>query len=258
MLQHNVYLSDSSVMEADTVVLAARRMSTGQAIAVRENLHRPSGGGEPADRGRIILPDGTYLGVAGVEKVNGYTWIIIPDSNIAMDVGTPIVSSLDANYRNRKRHLHSLIHITLAVAVRRFSGLSVECADISPDAEEALIIGSWSEKIGGRDLVEIDRDVRNIVMQSRPIVIDKARSIDQARLRFGPLFRISDRYHLSGRVRLVVIENIDVNPCSGTHADTTGIGCYEMFRQLDGKKPNRFSLRLRPTDSWMYWLGPEI
>jgi alanyl-tRNA synthetase len=149
-----------------------------------------------------------------------------------------------------------LIHTALAVAVRKLPGLSVEAADISGDATDSLIVASWSSAVRTEHVAEIDAEVRGIVLQSRPVTFEKAKSLDHARDRHGALFRLSDRHQLSGRVRLVVIDDLDANPCSGTHFDTTGIGPYEMLRQTDGYRTNQFAIRLRRTGCWMYWYGP--
>jgi Ser-tRNA(Ala) deacylase AlaX len=254
MSQRNVYLSDAAMMQAETTVVAARSAPNGYAVAVQDNLHRPAGGGEPADRGRLILNTGATVAISRVEKADGFTWLILQGQDHAVSSGSHVLSCLDIQHRNRKRELHTLIHGTLAVAVRSLPGLSVETADIAADASEALVVGSWSSPVTDQHVADIDREVRSIVLQARPVSIEKAKSIDHARKQFGSMFRLSDRHQLSGRVRLVVIKDLDANPCSGCHFETTKIGAFEMIRHSEGD-PNKFAVRLRRTGCWMYWYG---
>lgn len=255
MSQRNLYLASAAAMQAETTVLAARSASDGYAVAVQDNLHRPPGGGEPSDRGTLILNSGAAVPIRRAEKADGFTWLILQGHDHAILPGSPVLSCLDIHYRNRKRQLHTLIHVTLAVAVRSLPGLSVETADIAADASEALVVGSWSSPVTDQHVAGIDSEVRSIVLQARPVSIEKAKSIDHAREQFGPMFRLSDRYQLSGRVRLVVIKDLDCNPCSGNHFDTTKVGAFEMVRQTEGCGPNKFAVRLRRTGCWMYWYG---
>lgn len=257
MSQRHVYLADATTMEVDTTVLAVREHAHGQAVAVQDNVHRPAGGGEPADRGTLVLADGNSVSISRVEKSDGHTWLVVERGDTDIALGMPVIPRVDADYRNRKRQLHTLIHSTLAVAVLRLPGLSVEIADISIDGGNALVVGSWNEPVSTEHCQEIDKEVRRIVLQSRPVTVDKAKSLEHARQRFGSLFRLSARHQLSGRLRLIVIENLDANPCSGTHFDTTGVGPYEMIRQTRGYATNQFAVCLRLTNSWMYWYGPE-
>jgi len=255
MSQRHLYLADAAIMQVRTTVLAVREMPDGQAVAVQDNLHRPAGGGEPADRGEIILNDGSAFAVKQVFKIDSHTWVTISGRDHAIASGMPVVARLDADYRTHKSKLHTLIHVVLAVTVRKLPSFSVEVADISMDAGDALVVGSWSEPVSANQVAEIDAEVRSIVLQSRSVTIEKAKSLDHARERFGTLFRLSDRYQLSGRLRVVHIDQTDANPCSGTHVATTGVGPYEMIRETKDYGINQLAIRLRLTNCWMYWYG---
>ena len=70
---------DAFHKSAAGVILAAEADATtgGGRIALDGTVFYPEGGGQPADRGTLTLPDGTTLNVTDVEAVS-YTHLTLP------------------------------------------------------------------------------------------------------------------------------------------------------------------------------------
>lgn len=253
MTQENLYLNSAGLMQVETAILAMRSFGDENFVALRDNLYRPAGGGEPADRGTLIIEGGQTARVNVVRKCDKLTWVNALDRSGAIPVGARVLSSVDSQYRNQKRRLHTLMHVVLAVVLRRLGTLEVTHAEISVNADEASLEGISGTAITSAVIAEIDAEVRQIVLQARSVQIDEVASLDVARERFGAMFRFSSRHRLSGRIRLVVIDDLDANPCSGCHYDTTNVGPFELVPFLDAGQPTKFSARLRCTSAWRYW-----
>lgn len=196
MAPRHLYLTDSALSETETHVIAVRELADGVAIAVLESLYRPAGGGEPADRGQIALPAGGIVPVARLEKADGLTWLVLPRLAEQIVIGTPLTTQVDGDYRDRKRKLHTLVHALLAAAARRIDGLNVEAADISLDATKALVVATSPTDVPAHLLAGVDQAVRSVVVERRPVLIDKAKSLEETRGRFGKTFRLSERHQL--------------------------------------------------------------
>jgi len=259
MSQRHLYLTEPGLMAGDTRVLAVRPTPVGLAVAVADNLFRAASADEPADRGMVALPDGGEAPVSAVEKAEGRTWIVL-DETLSRDIapGTPVRTALDAGFRDRKRKLHTLVHAVLAEACRRIPGLVVDETTMTHDAGEAAIRAHAPGPIDEGTLAAVDQSVRALVLAARPVRFERVRSLDEAKARFGPLFRISGRHSLSGRLRVVVIEGHDANPCSGTHFETSDVGAYSMAPDLEATAKGMLSLRLRLTAAWTYWYGDRF
>ncbi|WP_143270358.1 hypothetical protein [Bradyrhizobium sp. Ghvi] len=128
-------------------------------------------------------------------------------------------------------------------------------ARIEEDAGSALVACRYSIPISDADVVAIDRSIRSEVLNPRLVTILTAKSVECAKKSYRDLFRLSERYTLKGRVRLVCIEGYDVNPCSGLHHPSTDIGPYELKLESSGDDPNQFAIRILPKKVWTSWLG---
>ena len=56
-----LYEADAYRAEADAVILAVQPSEEGGRIALDRTVFYPEGGGQPADRGTLTLPDGARL-----------------------------------------------------------------------------------------------------------------------------------------------------------------------------------------------------
>lgn len=250
MRQRNLYMAQPGLLDGETRILAVRRVGDGMAVAVRENLHRPEGGGEPADRGSLALDGGDARPVRRVEKAEGRIWLHVgaQSADALPSIGSRACVHVDAAYRDVKRRLHTLEHIAASIALRALPDFKIAATRIDADSKTAMIAGWMGRAATHDDLNEIDEGVQEVVWAERPVSSVCGLRLAEARKTYGRLFRLNDRDRPAGPARLVVIEDLDANPCSGCHFGTSDVGPYKMTLGHGDRREIQtvFMLELRP------------
>lgn len=248
----NRYLDEPRLYELSTKVAAFEALQLGGwAIAGAETIFRPEGGGQPRDHGSVKIHGARYK-VSGIHKAHGKVFIHLPDLIAQPDKGLPIELAIDSNRRDRLSKSHTLQHMFSAVSRQVMPGVEIINTGVFEDASGAWI--TYKHNITATELLyDIDRKVRSIVLSGIPVWTQKLKSLEHCKWEFGSLFRSDSKAVLSGKVRVVVIDNFDANCCSGTHWSSSNVGPYEM-KVVSGETidaPVRLELRLR--GAWMYW-----
>lgn len=250
MAQHNIFYQEPDRTRTEARIVACRHHELGTALALDPNIVRASGGGEPRDIGHV----GGHP-IMDVEKRDGLTWLVVASSTDNFADGAEIQVEVDADHRSQRRRLHTGTHLLIRSTLNHLGTFIVEDAQIDDDAQRATVTGITSPTFSIEDATAIDKAMRSHVLSLRSVQAIRAKSVEAAQETCGSLFRFSGRHTLKGKVRVVVIEDIDANPCSGLHHSSSDIGPYELSHTLseDGSGQVEFVLRLTPT--WMYWFG---
>lgn len=252
--QHNLFYSNPDLTATLSEVVSVRPHFFGVAIALEQNIVRAPGGGEPRDLGTV---DGVKI--LHAEKQDGMTWTAHDADVDRFTVGETVEVVLDAEHRERRRRLHTATHLLIRCAYNHFSEFYVTVADIEDDASSTLIVARTDRPVRSEDIPLIDRRMRSEVLKGRSVHAAKAKSIEHAESEYGALFRVSDRHAFRGRIRLICIDDLDANPCSGLHHPTTNIGPYEVvLEHLPEVDPHTFAVRVKLTGAWMYWFGEGV
>lgn len=255
MNQENIFYAAPEQVTVETTVLATRQHPIGLAVAAKVNPIRGYSGGEPADKGGVITASGQNQDFYEVEKAEGKTWMIFRDIPEGLSSGEALQINIDGDLRFKRRKLHTAVHMCIRAGYSHFELFDVQEAEISADAAQATIVAKTEREVSQADVAAVDMSMRSMVHNALTVTAEKAKSVEDAKSKFGSLFRISDRYTLKGRVRLIHIEGTDVNACSGLHHPTTDIGPYEMLPVFDPTRPNEFRVEIRLSPCWMYWYG---
>ena len=249
-----IFLSNPDLLSLETSISAVRHMTEGKvALTTTENIVRPAGGGQPADASHIATADGSFP-IEGVFKADGKTWLLVDGfADTDLSVGARVKLNVDPVRRERLSRCHSLTHLAMAAVKEHLPGYESKGADIADDAT-AIELRFLASAPLTRDLINsIDRRTRSLVGQAIPILVERAKSMLDAEGLYDK-WRIDPDLNLSGKIRVINIAGIDVNPCSGSHVGSTdAIGPYGIVgHSVDGRKINR--LLLNRYDCWMYWL----
>jgi misacylated tRNA(Ala) deacylase len=196
-----------------------------------------TGGGQPGDRGRLLLDPGAALEVIDTVKEGERIVHRLAEGCAAPPGGTPVVAELDWARRHRLMRMHSAMHLLCAAIARPVTGGQVgeQKSRLDFDLQGAAV-----------DQDEIARTIERWIAEDRPIA---HRWIDAAELAARPeLVRtMSVRPPTAaGRVRLVEIEGVDLQACGGTHVRSTGeIGALSIGKiENKGRQNRRVSLTL--------------
>lgn len=190
-----------------------------------------TGGGQPGDRGRLVLDDGGALDVIDTVKAADGIAHRLAEGSVLPQVGARLRAEIDWQRRYRLMRMHSALHLLCRAVDCPVTGGQVGEAKgrLDFDAGEA---GLDKEAIAARlaEWIAEDRAIRHFW-------------IDAAELEARPeLVRtMSVRPPTgSGRVRLVEIAGLDLQACGGTHVRSTGeIGRIDVGKIENKGRQNR-------------------
>ena len=206
-------------------------------IIVDRSVFYPTGGGQPGDSGRIEWEGGT-LAIATAVKVEGGAVALVPAEPRAMPpVGAPVHLVLDWTRRHRHMRVHTALHLLSVVIPLPVTGgqigvdrgrLDFDMPD--PPGDMAAVEAALNRLID-RDLAVTQEWITDAELAANPGLV-KTMSVQP------PVGQ--------GRVRLVRIGQIDLQPCGGTHVARTGeIGRIEMSKiEKKGRVNRRVTISL--------------
>lgn len=206
-------------------------------IIVDRSVFYPTGGGQPGDSGRIEWEGGT-LAIATAVKVEGGAVALVPAEPRAMPpVGAPVHLVLDWTRRHRHMRVHTALHLLSVVIPLPVTGgqigvdrgrLDFDMPD--PPGDMAAVEAALNRLID-RDLAVTQEWISDAELAANPGLV-KTMSVQP------PVGQ--------GRVRLVRIGQIDLQPCGGTHVARTGeIGRIEMGKiEKKGRVNRRVTISL--------------
>ncbi|HXS07087.1 MAG TPA: alanyl-tRNA editing protein [Rhizomicrobium sp.] len=198
------------------------RNSTASVIAVDggqihldRTIFYPLGGGQPGDRGTLKMPDGQLFQVVDTRKDEAQNSVIhvIEGDTAPLTVGSSVATALDWDYRYRLMRLHTCMHLLCAVVPGAVTGGQIS------DGKARL---DFDVPSAGLDKDEITAKL-NALIQGQHAV--ETRWVTDEELADKPeLVRTMSVKPPTGtgRVRLLRIVDVDLQPCGGTHVRNTG------------------------------------
>ena len=206
------------------------------AVVLDRTVFYPLGGGQPGDSGVLRRADGSEVRVSDTRSDRGTGDIRHICEPAGLGEGESVTAIIDWEPRYRYMRMHTCLHLLSAVIVAPVTGgnigdgygrLDFDLPE-SPDAEEV------EKRLN--DLIKEDHAVgfdwiTDEELDVRPELI-KTMSVKPPR---GV-----------GRVRLVKVPGIDLQPCGGTHVARTGeIGAVRVAKiDKKGKANRRVRLEL--------------
>ena len=167
----------------------------------------PQGGGQAYDTGEISEFD--------IEEVQKQGNVVLHRvSRHELNEGDSVSCSVDGERRKQLTQHHSVTHMVNA-ASREELGEHIYQAGANKTTEKARLDITHYEKLDREKLDDIEASVRNMIKEDRKIsVLEMEKS--EAEQKYG--FRIYQGGAPPGdTIRLIDIENIDIEACGGTH-----------------------------------------
>ena len=206
-------------------------------IITDRTVFYPTGGGQPGDSGRITWTGGAMI-IATAVKVEGGGVALVPAEPRPMPpVGTAVQMTLDWTRRHRHMRVHTGLHL-LSVAIP----LPVTGGQIGMD--RGRLDFDMPDPPG--DLSMIEAAINRLIDRDLPVTEEW---ITDAELLANPglvkTMSVSPPIG-QGRVRLIRIGQIDLQPCGGTHvARTSEIGRIALGKiEKKGRINRRVTLSL--------------
>jgi misacylated tRNA(Ala) deacylase len=206
-----LFRDDAYRTEAEAFVLS----SEPRGIALDCTVFYAQGGGQSGDRGTLLLEDGAAIPIVNTIYDSDRAAILhVPAEGAALpSPGARVIARIDWDLRYRRMRAHTALHLLSVVAPYPVTGGSVGDAEgrLDFDSGEAIL-----------DKADVERRLNELIALDAAV---SHRWIADEELAANPglVKTMSVKPPLgTGRVRLIAIEGLDLQPCGGTHVARTG------------------------------------
>ena len=214
-------------------------------IVLDRTVFYANSGGQPGDTGSFTTSEGTRLAIENAIYTDAakseITHILAKDSPAAgapaLKLGDTITAAIDWDKRYARMRMHTALHLLSAALPYAVTGGSVG------DSESRL---DFDIPEAGLDKDAITARVNEMIASNAAV---SSRWISDAELEANPglIKTMSVKPPMgTGKVRLIEIANLDLQPCGGTHVRATGeIGAVRVTQiEKKGKQNRRVRLAL--------------
>jgi misacylated tRNA(Ala) deacylase len=202
-------------------------------IRLDKTVFYPTGGGQPGDSGVLRLANGATIAVVDTVKGVGadeVIHVVAPDATLP-EPGAEIVAEINWERRHRLMRMHTCLHLLCAVVPGAVTGGSVG------DGRGRL---DFDVPGASLDKEVIATALNKLIAEGHEVT---PRWIDDAELEAHPeLVRTMSVKPPTGagKVRLLEIAGVDLQPCGGTHVrNTAEIGPVEITKIENKGRQNR-------------------
>ncbi len=208
-------------------------------VRLDRTVFYPMGGGQPGDTGVLRLPDGDVLSVVDARKGEDPDEVLhVPEEAAALPApGTPVTAEIDWRRRYRLMRMHTAMHLLCSLIEGDVTGGQIG------EAKSRLDFNIPDQQI---DKEALDARLNDLIAADHPVTVEW---ITDDELAAQPeLVRTMSVKPPSGggRVRLIRIGDVDLQPCGGTHvASTAEIGRVRVGKiENKGKQNRRINVHL--------------
>ena len=226
-----LFRDDATLLQCEARITAL----DASGVVLDRSVFYPQGGGQAGDAGVLRLADGRTLAIADTRKArreDGTPGDIVhvpaagQESVLhGLQPGAAVVAEVDARRRKRHMRFHTATHLLCALVPHPVDGCSIT-------AEYARLDFHMTDPL---DKALLEAGLDRLVAEAHPV---SHRWITDAELDANPGLVRSMSVQPprgTGRVRLLEIDGVDLQPCGGTHvANTSEIGAL-VVRKIEKK-----------------------
>jgi misacylated tRNA(Ala) deacylase len=232
-----LFREDSYLKSCEARVVAVTEQG---GIVLDRTVFYATSGGQPGDAGELTTENGTRVPIETAIYTDTAKSEIahVPAANPpGLKVGDRVNAAIDWDKRYARMRMHTALHLLSAVLPYAVTGGSVG------DSESRL---DFDIPEAGLDKDAIAAKVAEMIASNAPVT---SRWITDAELEANPSLvkTMSVKPPMgTGRVRLIEIAGLDLQPCGGTHVRATGeIGGVRVTQiEKKGKQNRRVRLAL--------------
>jgi misacylated tRNA(Ala) deacylase len=218
-----LFREDATLLQTEATVLAI----DAEGVVLDRTVFYPQGGGQAGDSGVLRAADGFELVIADTRKggvvgasgdtaAPGIRHVPAPGQDLTrLHVGARILAVIDAHKRRAHMRFHTATHLLCALVPHPVDGCSIT-------AGYARLDFHMNEPL---DKAALTEGIARLVAEAHPV---RHRWISEAELDANPQLVRSMSVmppRGQGRIRVLEIEGVDLQPCGGTHvANTADIG----------------------------------
>ena len=232
-----LFREDSYLKSCEARVVAVTEQG---GIVLDRTVFYATSGGQPGDAGGLTMENGARIPIETAVYTDAAKSEIahVPAANApALKAGDRVTAAIDWDKRYARMRMHTALHLLSAVLPYAVTGGSVG------DSESRL---DFDIPEAGLDKDAITAKVAEMIASNAPVT---SRWITDAELEANPglVKTMSVKPPMgSGRVRLIEIAGLDLQPCGGTHVRATGeIGDVRVTQiEKKGKQNRRVRLAI--------------
>jgi misacylated tRNA(Ala) deacylase len=224
-----IFRTDPYTQSCEATVLRADE--TG--IRLDRTVFYPMGGGQPGDHGVLRLADGSVIPIRDTVKGTGPDDILhLTGPGVTLPAaGTKVTAEIDWERRHRLMRMHTCLHLLCAVVPGEVTGGQVG------DGKGRL---DFNLPEGGLEKEAIAAALNRLIEEDHPVrpvwITDEELAAKPELVRTMSVKPPTG----AGRVRLLEIEGVDLQPCGGTHVRRTGeIGPVQVGKIESKGRQNR-------------------
>jgi len=217
-----LFRDDAYRREAEAKVVRAEPAG----IVLDRTVFYPRGGGQAGDAGILAVSGGGEIAIADTVKGEGAEIVHVPAAGqeaavASLKPGDSVTARIDWERRHRHMRFHTATHLLCAIVPHQTNGCSItsEYARLDFDMVEPLDREHLERELA--KLVGGGHDVRTVwitdeELDAKPDLV-RTMSVKPPR---GV-----------GKIRLLEIDGVDLQPCGGTHvANTREIGALKIVK----------------------------
>jgi misacylated tRNA(Ala) deacylase len=229
-----LFREDAYLKTASARVLAVHP----HGIELDRTIFYPMGGGQIGDTGGLVRANGERIAIADTRKGEMDTVLHVPLTGaVQPDIGETLTLEIDWARRYSLMRLHTALHVMSCVVVAPVTGgnIAPDKARLDFDIDMSLLdagkIVQETNALIARGVETETVWITDEELDARPDLV-KTMSVQPPR---G-----------AGRVRLLSIAGVDLQPCGGTHVKNIAeIGAIRVIKiRSEGKRNKRVEIAL--------------
>ncbi len=223
----NLFEKDAYLKEFESEIIKINKEEN--TIKLNDTAFYAKSGGQPGDKGKIIIND-QKIEVLDTVKNNGEIVNIVNDTT-KMQENTKVIGKIDWDIRYKHMRMHTALHLMCSIIPLGVTGgqIGFEKSRLDfNDPEKQINKEELEEKINL--LVDENHLVTSEIIEGK--ILDKKPELIRTMSVKPP--------QVDGKIRLIRIGGIDLQPCGGTHVkSTTEIGKIKIGKIENKGKMNR-------------------
>ena len=223
-MTEELFRDDATLLACEATLTAV----TEAGIELDRTVFYPQGGGQAGDAGVLRRADGAELAIFDTRKgaaPGQILHVVAPGTDLAgWAAGQTVTATLDAARRQAHRRFHTATHLLCALVPHPVDGCSITAGYARLDFHMTEPLDKDALNAGLARLVAAAHPVRQrwiteAELDANPGLV-RSMSVQPPRSGSG-----------QGRVRLIDIDGVDLQPCGGTHvANTAEIGAVVVTK----------------------------
>lgn len=224
-----LFRDDAYLRSCEATVIGADE----RGIRLDRTVFYPTGGGQPGDIGRLTRSDGSALAIVDARKGDGLEDVLhVPAPGSALPaVGEKVTAEIDWDRRYRLMRMHTCLHLLCAVVPGAVTGGQISDGkarldfDVPGESLDKTVITERLNALIAADHAVTPRWITDDELAAKPDLV-RTMSVKPP-TGFG-------------KVRLLDIAGVDLQPCGGTHIrHTAEIGRVEVTKIENKGRQNR-------------------